>query len=189
MKNVQQQIGRDGSLWARRELHCFPSPCLGPPGSQACSHAATSAPEGMEVLMYSQLCAEPEQLRKAYPNCSLVLRPGQGTQGWPHPTLQQTHRAQITNPKNQNNILPHWGKGHVHQVGGGAWCFHWRPAHLQLSSGEEQHNQAELKWALGCLWVGCRAQGRLGKVCLTPPRRLLTIFSWRKSLPDTSGPV
>lgn len=44
-------------------------------------------------------------------------------------------------------------------VHGEAWCFHWRPAHLQLSSGEEQHNQAELKWALGHLCVECRTRG------------------------------
>lgn len=156
MKNVQQQIGKDGSLWARRELHCFPCPCLGPPRSHTCSHPQTSVPEGMELQMESQLCAKPEQLRKAYPNCgaaAVVPRHGQGTQGWGRavptlpwtltPTLQplqQTHRAQVTNPQNQNDILPCWGKSPVPQVGDGGearLCFHWRPAHLQLSSGED----------------------------------------------------
>lgn len=72
-------------------------------------------------------------------------------------------------------------------VHGEAWlCCHWRPAHLQLGSGDEQQNQAELKWALGP-WVGCRAQVRLAKV--SPPRSPSSILSWRKSLLDSSGPV
>lgn len=45
-------------------------------------------------------------------------------------------------------------------------------AHLQLSSGKEKHNQAELKWALGP-WVGSRAQVRLARSACPPQQPLV----------------